>query len=218
VRRAADVVVASALLVASAPVFAIVAALNWLATRRVFFRQTRIGMGLRPFEIVKFQTMVDGAARGGSITARGDRRVTRIGRLLRAAKLDELPQLVNVVRGEMGLVGPRPLTPNEIAAIPVEQARRIYAIRPGMTGIASLVFIDEERLLGQTADPEAAYFGTVLPRKVALEIAYAARRTWVTDLLILVVTPLAGLFPRLRQAAVARLVPGAALGMSDPVA
>jgi len=210
--------VASALLIVSAPVFGLVAALNWLATRRVFFRQTRIGMGLQPFEIMKFQTMVDGAAQGGTITARGDRRVTRIGRILRAAKLDELPQLFNVVRGDMGLVGPRPLTPNEVAAIPVARARQMYAIRPGMTGIAALVFIDEERLLGRMPDPEAAYFEVVLPRKVSLEIAYARHRTWLTDLMILVVTPFAGAFPWLRRAAIARLLPGEARAITDPVA
>jgi lipopolysaccharide/colanic/teichoic acid biosynthesis glycosyltransferase len=92
----------------------------------------------------------------------------------------------------MGLVGPRPLTPNEVEAIPQELARRVYAMRPGMTGIASLAFIDEEHLLAAAADPQRAYFDVVLPQKVALEIDYAKRRTWLTDLAILAVTPLGG--------------------------
>lgn len=217
-RRCADLILASVLLIVSAPVFGVVAALNWLSIGRVFFRQTRIGRGLRPFEIMKFQTMVDGAAQGGTITTRGDPRVTRVGRILRAVKLDELPQLLNVVKGDMGLVGPRPLTPNEVAAIPADLARQIYAVRPGMTGIAALVFIDEERLLGRMPDPRTAYFDVVLPRKVSLEIAYGQRRTWLTDALILAVTPFAGTVPWLRRAAVARLLPGEALATSDSVA
>lgn len=206
-RRLVDVLVAGSLLVVTAPLFGVIAVLNWLTTRRVFFRQTRVGMALRPFEIVKFQTMVDGAAAGGSITIGGDRRVTPFGRILRATKLDELPQLLNVVGGEMSVVGPRPLTSNEVAAIPVEQARQVYAARPGMTGISQLVFVHEEELLSRAADPEAAYFEVVLPQKVALELAYAKRRTWLTDLGIVLATPLAGLMPRLGQTIFARLVP-----------
>lgn len=206
-RRLTDLLVASTLLVLMAPVFGLVAGLNWLATRRVFFRQTRIGLALQPFQIIKFQTMVDNAAAGGSITAKGDRRITPVGRVLRATKLDELPQLLNVVSGEMSLVGPRPLTPNEVAVIPPDQARQVYASRPGMTGIAQLVFVHEERILGAASDPEAAYFEIVLPKKVALELAYTRRRTWLTDLAILVVTPIAGLVPRLGRAVFARLLP-----------
>jgi lipopolysaccharide/colanic/teichoic acid biosynthesis glycosyltransferase len=191
-RRVADIVVSTGLLLVTAPVLAVIAAANYLATRRVLFRQTRIGLGLRPFTIIKFQTMVDGAAKGSSVTVGGDARVTQIGQLLRACKLDELPQLFNVLRGEMSLVGPRPLTPNEVDAIPSGLARQVYATRPGMTGIASLVFIDEERVLAAAADPQKAYFDVVLPQKVALEIDYAGRRTWLTDLAILAVTPLGG--------------------------
>jgi lipopolysaccharide/colanic/teichoic acid biosynthesis glycosyltransferase len=136
--------------------------------------------------------MVDGASAGSSVTVGGDRRVTALGRLLRVCKLDELPQLVNVLRGEMSLVGPRPLTPNEVEAIPPALARQVYAARPGMTGIASLAFIHEEQVLAAAADPQRAYFDVVLPQKVALEIDYAGRRTWLTDLAILAVTPLGG--------------------------
>ncbi|MDR7418901.1 MAG: sugar transferase [Armatimonadota bacterium] len=208
-RRALDVAVAAVLLGATAPLLGIIAACNWLAIRRVFFTQTRVGRGLVPFSIVKFQTMIDGAQHGGTVTARGDPRVTPLGRLLRATKLDELPQLLNVLRGEMSLVGPRPLTPNEVAAIPAALASRLYAVAPGMTGIASLAFIDEERVLADAADPQAAYFEAVLPRKVALELAYAGRRTWVTDLVIIILTPVVGFSEGLRRAALRWLVPDA---------
>jgi lipopolysaccharide/colanic/teichoic acid biosynthesis glycosyltransferase len=209
VRRTLDVLVAGTVLAISAPLLLLIAACNWLAIRRVFFRQTRVGRGLTPFAIVKFQTMVDDAQRAGTVTARGDRRITAVGKVLRATKLDELPQLINVLRGEMSLVGPRPLTPNEVAAIPPETARGIYAMAPGMTGIASLAFIDEERVLAGASDPEAAYFQVVLPRKVALEIAYSTHRTWLTDLIILILTPLAGCVEPIRRSAVQWLVPNA---------
>jgi lipopolysaccharide/colanic/teichoic acid biosynthesis glycosyltransferase len=209
VRRTVDILVAGLLLAIASPLIALIAVVNWLAMRRVFFRQTRIGRGLVPFSIVKFQTMVDGAQHQGTITARGDRRITPIGRVLRAAKLDELPQLVNVLRGEMSLVGPRPLTPNEVEAIPAAAAGRLYAAAPGITGIASVAFIDEERVLAAAPNPEVAYFETVLPRKVALELEYADRRTWLTDLAIVMLTPVAGLSERLRRTAIRWMVPDA---------
>jgi lipopolysaccharide/colanic/teichoic acid biosynthesis glycosyltransferase len=192
IRRVVDVGVSVSLLLLTSPLLAAVALANYIGTRRILFRQTRIGRGLEPFTIIKFQTMVDGANKGSSVTVGGDARVTPIGQLLRAFKLDELPQLFNVLRGDMSLVGPRPLTPNEVDAIPRQLARQVYATRPGMTGIASLAFIDEEHVLASSADPQQAYFDVVLPQKVALEIDYAKRRTWMTDLAILVVTPLGG--------------------------
>ncbi len=207
-QRLTDLLVAGALLALTAPLFGAIAAMNWLVTRRVFFRQARIGRGLRPFQIMKFQTMVDDAAAGGTVTAQGDRRITPLGHVLRATKIDELPQLINVVRGDMSLVGPRPLTPNEVAAIPPDLARQVYAVRPGMTGIAQLAFVHEEDILRTASDPEAAYFEVVLPKKVALELAYAQRRTWLTDLAIMAATPVAGFFPSLGRKAFLRLVPG----------
>ncbi len=206
-RRLVDLIVGCALVVLMAPVFALISAVNWALTRRVFYRQTRIGLGLQPFTMLKFQTMIDGAAAGGTVTTRGDSRITPLGRVLRAIKLDEMPQLINVVRGEMSLVGPRPLTPNEVAAIPPDLAHRVYASRPGMTGIAQLVFVHEEDQLAASPDPQATYFEKVLPEKVALELAYARRRTWLTDLAILVLTPIAGLSARFARGAIIRLVP-----------
>jgi len=219
-RRLIDLVVAGALLLLTAPLFAVIAGLNWLTIRRVFFRQTRIGLGLQPFMIIKFKTMVEGAEAGGTVTAQGDPRVTPLGRVLRAAKLDELPQLINVVKGDMGLVGPRPLTPNEVAAISPDLAGDVYAVRPGMTGVAQLVFVHEEQILSTASDPEAAYFEVVLPKKVALELAYARRRTWLTDLAVVVATPIAGFVPGLGRAVFARLVPewtGRRIGARRPV-
>jgi len=195
------------LVVLLAPILLLVAAANWIFTRRVLFRQVRLGRNLRPFVLLKFQTMVDGAEAASTVTVDGDPRITRFGRALRALKLDELPQLFNVLRGEMNLVGPRPLTPNEVDAIPRPLAAVVYRTTPGVTGISALTFTDEEQMLASSADPRRAYFEDVLPRKIALELAYANRRTWITDAVIVLCTPLAPFSPAVRRRVLRWLLP-----------
>jgi lipopolysaccharide/colanic/teichoic acid biosynthesis glycosyltransferase len=201
-----DILAAAAVLVVTAPVFAVLTLVNYATSGQPFFRQTRLGRGLRPFVLLKFQTMVGGAG-GSTVTVAGDARITPYGRVLRALKLDELPQFLNVLRGEMSLVGPRPLTPNEVAAVPAEVAAAVYRVRPGVTGISALAFADEERQLARWPEPERVYFACILPGKMALELAYRRRRTWLTDLAIVVCTPLAPVAGPLRRRLVARLVP-----------
>jgi lipopolysaccharide/colanic/teichoic acid biosynthesis glycosyltransferase len=159
----------------------------------VLFRQRRVGRGGQLFELLKFRSMSVGAA-GAAVTAAGDRRVTRTGRWLRKFKLDELPQLWNVVRGEMSLVGPRP----EVARyVNLEQAvwRRVLAVRPGITDAATLIYRDEERILAAFADPEAGYRETVLPDKLKLNLAYLERRTLWTDAQVMAWTACYSLLP-----------------------
>lgn len=150
----------------------------------VFFRQERVGRHFRRFRLLKFRTMVAGAEGGPALTAGDDPRVTRAGRLLRRFKLDELPQLVNVLRGEMSLVGPRPELPCY-----VERFRRDYeellSVRPGLTDPASIKYADEAELLGRAADAEAEYLREVLPDKIALAKAYVRERSLLSDLGIL---------------------------------
>jgi lipopolysaccharide/colanic/teichoic acid biosynthesis glycosyltransferase len=205
-RRGIDVCVAGAVLLIASPVLMLLTIINYALTGQPVFRQTRLGRRLRPFVLLKFQTMVDGARSGSTVTVAGDARITGYGRVLRTLKLDELPQLINVLRGEMSLVGPRPLTANEIASVPPAVAAAIYRVSPGLTGISALAFADEERTLARSADPLGTYFATILPRKMALELAYARRRTWMTDLAILLATPLAAYVPPLRRWVTARLV------------
>jgi len=195
------------LLLVAAPVFLLVAAVNWILTGRVFFRQVRLGRNLHPFVLLKFQTMVDGAEAASTITVGNDSRITPFGRVLRALKLDELPQLVNILRGEMSLVGPRPLTANEVEAIPRALASVVYRATPGLTGISALAFADEERILASAADPTRAYFEDVLPRKIALEFAYVQRRTWSTDFVIALCTPLAPFSSSVRRVVLRWLLP-----------
>ncbi len=203
-RRIVDVCAAAVILTLTAPVFVVLMLVNYAISGQPFFRQTRLGRGLQPFVMLKFQTMVNGVG-GSTVTVAGDVRITRYGRVLRALKLDELPQFLNVLRGEMSLVGPRPLTANEIAAVPAEVAAAVYRVRPGVTGVSALAFVDEERQLARRAEPELAYFTGILPAKMALELAYSGRRTWLTDLAIVACTPLAPVAGPLRRWLVARL-------------
>ena len=205
-RRIVDLGVAGATLLVTAPLFLLLLAVNLLWTGRPFFTQIRLGRDLQPFVLDKFQTMVAGGP-GSTVTVAGDARITAYGRILRTLKLDELPQLINLLRGEMTLVGPRPLTPNEIAATPAHLAAVVYRRDPGLTGASAVAFVDEERVLAREGDPEQVYFAEVLPRKIALELAYAQRRTWRSDLILVLLTPLAGLFPGLRRRVLVWLVP-----------
>jgi lipopolysaccharide/colanic/teichoic acid biosynthesis glycosyltransferase len=186
-RRAFDFTTALMLLLLASPVLVLVA----LAVRLqdggpVLFRQERIGRHGSPFHLFKFRSMSMGG-RGTAITAGGDRRVTRVGRLLRRYKLDELPQLWNVVRGEMSLIGPRPEVPCFVdSADPAWQA--VHSVRPGITDLATLVYRDEECILAGFADPERGYRETVLPAKLALNLQYLSHRSAVRDLKLLVLT------------------------------
>ena len=184
-KRALDLAVAVPLLVILSPVLVALAAAVRLTSRGpAFHRATRVGRDGRPFTMLKLRTMRAGP--GAAITTRDDPRMTALGRALRRARLDELPQLMNVVRGEMSLVGPRPEDPRFVALYSEEQ-RAVLALRPGITGAAQLVFRDEAALL-DPADPEGSYIRAVLPRKLAIDLEYARGRSLAGDLRIMGMT------------------------------
>jgi lipopolysaccharide/colanic/teichoic acid biosynthesis glycosyltransferase len=152
----------------------------------VFFRQERIGRHGVPFRIHKFRTMVaDAPARGPALTVGADPRITRAGVWLRRTRLDELPQLIDVLRGVMSLVGPRPEVPRYVQHYPPALRERALAVRPGITDPSSLEFIDEAGLLARAADPEREYIEKILPRKLQSAADYADRATLWTDLRVL---------------------------------
>jgi lipopolysaccharide/colanic/teichoic acid biosynthesis glycosyltransferase len=194
VRRLFDAVSASAGLVLLLPVFAVLALAIVLDDGPpVLFRQTRIGRGGRPFRLWKFRTMHVGS-RGRAITAAGDHRVTRVGAALRKWKLDELPQLFNVLVGDMSLVGPRPEVPEFVEPdSPVWDA--VLKVRPGITDLATLFYRSEERLLGAARDPVAFYRETVLPAKLRLNLKYMASRSFAQDLRLIWLSIRYSLFP-----------------------
>jgi lipopolysaccharide/colanic/teichoic acid biosynthesis glycosyltransferase len=185
-KRALDVAVAGVGLLVLAPVLTIATLLIFTTTGPpVLFRQRRLGLDFRPFEIVKLRTMT--TAPGPAVSTSLDPRITRIGAWLRRTKIDEFPQLWNVLRGDMSLVGPRPEIPHY-----VDQFREDYAViltvRPGITDEASLRYRNEEALLAAADDPEGAYVEHILPEKLALARAYVADRSLRGDIAIMLRT------------------------------
>jgi lipopolysaccharide/colanic/teichoic acid biosynthesis glycosyltransferase len=152
----------------------------------VFFRGVRVGRKGKEFKILKFRTMADARPGGAQITVKGDPRITQAGRLLRKLKLDELPQLVNVLRGEMSLVGPRPEDPKYVAIYDARQ-KRLLEVRPGITSPASLLYRDEASLLGGE-DWEQVYTRAILPRKLDCDLAYMEKATLWSDLRVIAQT------------------------------
>jgi lipopolysaccharide/colanic/teichoic acid biosynthesis glycosyltransferase len=187
-KRALDLTVATLGLVATAPGLGLIALLvRSSGPGPVIFRQERVGRYGRPFRIHKFRTLrID--ASGPLVSASGDCRVTRIGAALRSTKLDELPQLWDVLRGEMSLVGPRPEVPTYAALWTAEQRETILAVRPGITDPVSILFVNEAEELALTADPDRHYRTELLPRKAQLYAEYVQTRSLTGDLVILLRT------------------------------
>jgi lipopolysaccharide/colanic/teichoic acid biosynthesis glycosyltransferase len=188
-KRLFDICFASWGLVVLSPAFLALAILVKLADRGpVLFRQQRVGQGGRLFWILKFRSMVVKAEQlGPSITKDGDPRITRVGRFMRKTKLDELPQLWNVLRGEMSFVGPRPEVPRYVATYSEGQTR-VLALKPGITDLATLEFRNEEELLRTAPNTERFYLAYCVPRKIELNLAYAEQATLWGDVKIILRT------------------------------
>jgi lipopolysaccharide/colanic/teichoic acid biosynthesis glycosyltransferase len=190
-KRVVDLLTSLAGLVLASPIIAIIAALILVSSGRpILFRQWRLSRNGNRFQLLKFRTMVVGASAGGAgVTRIGDTRITPMGRWLRKWKLDELPQLLNVIRGEMTLVGPRPDL-EEFWALASTRDQAVLALTPGITGAASLAFCDEERLLSGVAPQHLVsfYVEKLLPQKARLDLEYAQRATFSSDCVILLKT------------------------------
>lgn len=185
-KRWFDTIIAFAALGVLGPLFLLTALAIRLTSRGpVFFTQVRVGQFGSLFRIFKFRTMTaEGRGRGSLLTAAGDARITALGRWLRKTKIDELPQLVNVVWGDMSLVGPRPEVPEYVSQY-TERQRQILREKPGITGPAANNYIDEEQLLAGQTDKEAFYLARILPAKLECDIAYCKRVGFRQDLLVI---------------------------------
>ena len=188
-KRVMDVVCAAIGLLLLWPVFLIVAILIKCDSKGpIFFKQARVGRQCKPFMIYKFRTMMaDVTEPAVLLTVEDDRRITRIGRFLRHTKLDELPQLINVVIGNMSLVGPRPEVARYVDMFHEEYAE-ILRLRPGITDLASIRFRNESRLLSNAADAEAHYIKRILPMKLRLARVYGRRASLVYDIKLILTT------------------------------
>lgn len=189
-KRIFDLVASLAGLVLLLPVFLLVAILiKRDSAGPVFYRQTRIGRGGEPFRIHKFRTMApDTSANNLQLTVGADPRITRTGQWLRKYKLDELPQLIDVVRGKMSLVGPRPEVPRYVEHYSRKQKDIVLSVRPGITDNASIEYRDENDILAESDDPEQDYIEKILPIKLEYYLRYVSKRSMMGDIAIILRT------------------------------
>ncbi|MGC8797033.1 sugar transferase [Thermodesulfovibrio sp.] len=190
-KRAFDIIVSSIGLIFLTPLFLVIAYLiKKEDSGPVFYRGIRVGKYGKPFRIYKFRTMiVDAEKIGGPSTADDDPRITKIGRFLRKYKIDELPQLINVLKGEMSIVGPRPEVPFYVNMF-TEEEKKILTVKPGITDWASLWNPDEGAILAGSPDPEKTYMEKIRPTKIKLQLKYVNEHSFLTDLKIIFLTVL----------------------------
>lgn len=187
-KRIFDVVAALLGLLVLVPMFVAIAVWIKLDSRGpVFFRQQRVGKDGQPFNIIKFRTMFDDAYES-PLTIGNDRRITPAGKFLRRHKLDEFPQLINVIGGSMSLVGPRPEVPRYVDCYPPEVRTQVLSVTPGITDWASIYYKEENSLLSRSANPEQAYLDTVLPAKLKYNLRYVHERSFWNDIRIIFTT------------------------------
>ena len=150
----------------------------------IFYKQERVGKDGNLFYLFKFRSMYDNSAVKGTLTVGDDIRITRVGLLIRKLKLDEFPQFLNVVLGDMSIVGPRPEVP-EFVALYSEEQRKVLSVRPGITDEASLAYFEENKLLAASNDPQKTYIEEIMPAKITINLAYLENRTLLADLSVI---------------------------------
>ena len=182
-KRAFDIVASFfGLIILFLPFLCIALAIKLTSRGPVFFRQVRVGRNGKEFRIFKFRTMVtDAEKKGLQITVGQDKRVTFVGKILRKTKMDELPQLINVFAGQMSFVGPRPEVPHYVGMYS-EYQRNVLRVRPGITELASIVYRDENEVLGQSEDPEKTYIEEIMPKKIELNLQYIRKMSFWYDI------------------------------------
>lgn len=197
-KRVFDIVVTLTGLIVFSPLVLVIAALIKLdSPGPIFYRAPRVGKDGHLFRMYKLRTMIADADKiGPAITVDQDRRITRIGALLRKSRLDEIPQLINVLRGEMSMVGPRPEAPYYVERYSSEQ-REVLEVKPGMTGPAQIAFRHEEEALSNPERLDDEYMNVILPPKLALDLEYIERRSFIVDVRILLQTAAALLLDRI---------------------
>ena len=188
-KRVMDVIVSLVLLALLSPLLLAVSILLAVAQGPpVFYRETRMGMHRRPFSILKFRTMRHDQDNGASVAPSDDPRITPVGALLKPSRLDELPQLINVLAGDMSLVGPRPLPPGHLATLEPAYVEDLLSARPGVTSPATVWFIAEDDVLAGSDDAERIYLDVILPAKVAGQLDYLHSWTFTGDFKVLLAT------------------------------
>ena len=185
-KRFLDVILSALVLVILSPLFIIIAIIITCESRGgVIYAQTRVGRYNKDFKLLKFRTMYTGSDQKGLITVgEHDARITRFGYFLRKSKMDEFPQLLNIIKGDMSIVGPRPEVRHYVDMYTEEQMK-VLSVRPGLTDFASLVYIDENKLLENQEDPEEFYIKEMMPRKLELNLKYIEQQSVKTDAILI---------------------------------
>lgn len=216
--RIRDVVVAMVAISILSPLFIFVGIVLLLTGEgEVFYKQPRVGKNRQVFKIFKFATMLKDSPNmgAGTLTMRNDPRVLPFGKLLRKTKVNELPQLLNILVGNMSLVGPRPLVPSGDSLYSEEEARIIRSVTPGLTGLGSLMLRDEEKYYAYREDAAAVYADVIAPYKASLELWYVRNKTFLLDTKIIFATALTIFFPRLAMDRFFPLAPGFPEGLKN---
>jgi len=182
IKRIFDITSSLIALILFSPFFIFIASWILLDSRGgVFYKQIRVGKNQKEFGLLKFRSMRTNADRAGQLTIGNDNRVTRAGRFIRRYKLDEIPQLINIIKGEMSVVGPRPEVPKYVALYSAEQLK-VLTVLPGLTDYATIEYLDEQKLLGTSENPEQLYVEEVMPAKLDLNLKYIHERSLAVDL------------------------------------
>lgn len=198
--RLFDIAISLSILIIVLPiVLPIMAILRMTGEREVFYTQERVGYGGQKFKLLKFATMLKDSPNmgAGTLTMKDDPRVLPFGRVLRKTKINELPQIFNILRGDMALVGPRPLVPDGERLYTAEAATTIRSVRPGLTGVGSILLRDEEALYAHRPDAKEFYKNVIQPYKESVEIYYVERRSLALDLKIILLTVFAVMKPNI---------------------
>ncbi len=201
IQRFFDIVIScSAILIASPILILVIIVLKFTGEGEVFYLQKRVGKDGKEFNLLKFATMIKNSPKigAGEITLPNDPRVLPIGKFLRKTKLNELPQILNIINGQMSIVGPRPMVPNTFLKYPKKDKEIIIKISPGLTGIGSIIFRDEESYLKNKSDAIRFYDEEIIPYKSSLEVWYVSNTSIKTYFLIIFVTAWIIIFPKSR--------------------
>lgn len=180
-KRVFDIVSAGLVLILLMPFLLVIGLLIVLDSKGgVFFAQVRVGKNEKHFSLLKFRTMRPASESKGQLTIGKDPRITSVGRFLRKYKLDEIPQLINILKGEMSVVGPRPEVPKYVAMYTNEQ-KKVLSVRPGLTDLASIEYINESEVLAKSSNPEETYINEIMPHKLALNLVYIEKQSLAYD-------------------------------------
>ena len=180
---------------------AIILILRFTGEGEIFFQQSRIGKNKSSFKLLKFATMLKNSENigSGTVTVKNDFRVLPVGKFLRKTKLNELPQLFNIFKGDMSIIGPRPLHKKQFSFYSAEDQEIISSIMPGLSGVGSVIFRDEEKILQSSSDPDKTYKERITPKKAMLEKWYVENRTIFLYFKLIVITIVAVIFPKLEM-------------------